>query len=166
MSDWNQIFDEFGRVVWRQALRMLGNEADVADCYQTVMLEAFELSQRQQVRSWPGLLKRLATVRSLDLLRVRYRHAADSLSDKQFREPNTDDPQETTTLENQELAEQLRRELTYLPDDQAEAFTHKWIEGMTNKEVAERMRITTNHVGVLIHRARNTLRQRLSREEV
>lgn len=164
MPDWNQILDKYGRVVWKQALRMLGNETDAADCYQTVMLEAFELSQRQQVRSWPGLLKRLATVRSLDLLRVRYRHATDSLSDEQFSGSNTDDPQQASNLENQELAEQLRRELTYLPEDQAEAFTHKWIEGMTNSEVAEHMRITTNHVGVLVHRARNTLRRRLSRE--
>ena len=73
MNDWNRILDEHGPVVWRYALRLLGNETDAADCYQAVLLEAFELSNSTEIRDWSAFLRRLAVLRSLDRLRERYR---------------------------------------------------------------------------------------------
>ncbi len=163
MPDWNQILDDFGPVVWKHVMRMLGNESDAADCFQTVMLEAFQVNQRQQVRNWPGLLKRLATLRSIDCLRSRYRHFAKSLPHGDLRELQAKD--DHTNLHEQELAEQLRRELSRLPQEQAEAFSLKVIQDLSTAAVAEQMGITANHVGVLVHRARTTLRRRLARNE-
>jgi RNA polymerase sigma factor (sigma-70 family) len=65
----------------------------------------------------------------------------------------------------QELAEQLRRELSILPKEQAEAFSLKCIQDLSTDAVSEQMGITANHVGVLVHRARMTLRKRLARNE-
>ena len=164
MPDWNQILDDFGPVVWKQAMRMLGNESDAADCFQSVMIEAFQLSQRQQVRSWPGLLKRLATLRAIDSLRARYRHSAETLSHENIQQLQVSRKQ-TKASDEQELADELRRELSLLPKEQAEAFSLKVIQEMSTKAVAEQMGITSNHVGVLVHRARTTIRKRLRRNE-
>ena len=68
--------------------------------------------------------------------------------------------------EHQELVEQLRRELAALPEQQAAAFALRWIDGMTNEEIAEQLQITINHVGVLLHRARTTLQHKLTSEGV
>lgn len=166
VHDWNQIIDQFGPVVWRQALRMLGDASDAADCFQTVMLEAFELSQRQGVSSWPGLLRRLAILRSLDALRARYRNRRDPRPVDEIGVPADGKRDALASVERQELAERLRMALARLPRSQAEAFSLRWIDGLSNQEVARRMQITANHVGVLLHRARRALRGLLSHDEV
>lgn len=163
MHDWDQILDVFGSVVWKQALRMLGNECDAADCFQNVMLEAFELSQVQSVQSWPALLKRLAILRSLDLLRTRYRRATAELS--VVEPPDPASSRSAEIIDTRDLVEALRREIAFLPADQAEAFSLRWIEGLSNEEVARSMRVTRNHAGVLIHRARRTLQDKLTRTD-
>ncbi|MEZ6056263.1 MAG: sigma-70 family RNA polymerase sigma factor [Planctomycetaceae bacterium] len=163
MQDWPQIIENFGPVVWKQALRMLGNESDAADCFQTVIMEAYELSQREQVQSWPALLKRLATLRSIDFLRSRYRRRTESLPEVELGDPSSQHA--TESIDNQNLAEHLRREIALLPTDQAEAFSLRWIDGLPNEEVARSMNMTTNHAAVLIHRARVTLRDKLTRQQ-
>jgi RNA polymerase sigma-70 factor (ECF subfamily) len=160
MPDWNQIYDEFGPVVWKQTLRMLGNSTDAADCFQEVMLEAFKTNQRQTIRSWPGFLKRLAVLRSLDFLRARYRHATDPLPREEI--PTTENPQTRSSSRYEGLAERLRLALTQLPAAQAEAFSLKCIEELSTEEVAQRMELSANHVGVLVHRARVALRKLLA----
>jgi RNA polymerase sigma-70 factor (ECF subfamily) len=72
MTDWRDVINRHGRVVWQTTWRMLGNHADALDCYQAVFLDAFQVAEREPVRDWPALLRRLATVRALDLLRARY----------------------------------------------------------------------------------------------
>ena len=141
-------------------MRMLGNGPDAADCFQIVMLEAFQLSQNQQVRSWPGLLKRLATLRSIDCLRARYRHSTETLSPEKLQDIQVTG-QPADGMDEQELANRLRVELGLLPKEQAEAFSFRVIQEMSAEVVAEQMGITKNHVGVLVHRARTTIRKRL-----
>jgi RNA polymerase sigma-70 factor (ECF subfamily) len=161
VPDWNRILDEHGPVVWRQALRMLGNEADAADCYQAVILEAFEGAGRREIQDWRAFLRRLTVCRSLDRLRDRYRRRTgeQSIDSVAVAGPPGSDPVETG-----ELAERLRSGFARLPPKQAEAFALRWVDGLTNEEVAERMEITPNHVAVLLHRARAALRSLLHRD--
>ena len=107
MDDWNQILDDFGPVVWRQTLRMLGNAADAADCFQIVMFEAIELSKREEVHAWGPLLRRLAILRSLDRLRARYRERKDPRPVDEM-ELQAKDGRSNGSLDYQELAEALR----------------------------------------------------------
>ena len=127
------------------------------------MLEAFELSQREQVRNWPGLLRRLAVLRSLDWLRKRYRNRVDARPVDEIALAADSDTAGNGTNAN-ELAERLRRALVELPENQAEAFSLRWFDEFSNEEIAERMGVTPNHVGVLLHRARQALRKLLNDE--
>ena len=61
-----------------------------------------------------------------------------------------------------ELVEQLRLALVQLDPRQAEVFCLARIEEMSYSEIAERLEISTSHVGVLLHRARTTLQEQLS----
>jgi len=40
---------------------LLRHEADSADCFQRTFISALEVTKRETVRNWPGLLRRLAT---------------------------------------------------------------------------------------------------------
>src|SRR5262245_2372077 len=76
MTDWCEIMRQHGPLVLRAGLRLLGNEADTADCFQRTFLSALELARTQKIRNWPGVLKRLATARALEQLRQRFRETS------------------------------------------------------------------------------------------
>ena len=66
-------------------------------------------------------------------------------------------------------AEQLRQVqgcVRQLPERQQEVLALKFGSGLGNQEIAKAMKITPNHVGVLLHRAVRALRQALEEEEV
>jgi RNA polymerase sigma-70 factor (ECF subfamily) len=67
----------------------------------------------------------------------------------------------TAVLDESELAEQLRQALSDLDDRQGHVFCRACVDGVGYREIAEELGITVNHVGVLLNRARSTLRERL-----
>jgi RNA polymerase sigma-70 factor (ECF subfamily) len=161
MTDWPQIVREHGPMVWRIVYRLLKHDADAADCFQRTFLSALELSRTETVRSWPGLLCRLATARALDGLRERHRQAARSkplLADCAVS-PAT--PQPPEAAQANELGRNLRDALTELDDRLAQVFCLACLEGYRYEEIAESLGITINHVGVLLNRARSDLQERL-----
>jgi RNA polymerase sigma-70 factor (ECF subfamily) len=60
-----------------------------------------------------------------------------------------------------ELSERLREALAQLPGKQAEVFSLHALCGLSHREVGERMVMTDNSVGVVVHRARQRLRELL-----
>lgn len=148
-------------MVWKTALRLVDNEADGADCFQRTFVSALELSRTQEIRNWPGLLKRLATTRALECLRQRRRASSrlamasiDTAIDRKEVGP-------VRAAEASELAEQLRIALTDLDHRQAQVFCLACLDGIAYQEIAEQLGITVNHVGVLLTRAKAGLRERL-----
>ena len=115
MVDWDEIVTRHGRVVWETAWRMLGNHADALDCYQESFLDALEVVRRETVRDWPALLRRLATTRALDLLRVRYRQAGRSRPLVDESSVVSPCPGPRQLAEADDLLERLRGELAELP---------------------------------------------------
>jgi RNA polymerase sigma-70 factor (ECF subfamily) len=161
MADWSEIVRQHGPLVWRTVWRLLGHDADAADCFQRTFLSAVELARSEEIRDWPAVLKRLATARALEQLRRRCRAQA-RLS------PLRDDP----PVENMaggpfdsaaagELAERLRQALATIDPQQAQVFALACLEGWSYREIAAQLGITVNHVGVLLNRARAILRDRL-----
>jgi RNA polymerase sigma-70 factor (ECF subfamily) len=161
MTDWNAIVREYGPQVWRTAYRLLGRDADTADCFQRAFLAAVELDAADPIRSWPAILKRIATARALEQLRTRYRESRRSaeLPDEAPMDPASHDPAELAC--GGELAAALRDALAAIDPQHAAVFCLISLEGHTNAEAAEVLGISANHAGVLLHRARAALRERL-----
>ena len=161
MTDWSQIVYEHGPIAWRTAYRLLNNEADAGDCFQRAFISALELERTEVIRNWPALLKRLATARALECIRRRRREssrltalAEGSIIDRKGVGP-------VKAAEATELAEHLRAALADLDARQAQVFCLACLDGLGYQEIAEQLRVTVNHVGVLLNRARATLRARL-----
>ncbi len=147
-------------MVWRTAHRLLSNEADASDCFQRAFVSALKVEQTKAVRNWPALLRRLVTARALERLRQRYREAARSeqLPEAAF-DRKTIGP--LHAAEASELGQRLREELAGLDSQQAQVFCLACLEGCSYQEIAEELGITVNHVGVLLHRARSSLQEKL-----
>ncbi len=157
MTDWNSIVRQHGRVAWLTAYRLLGNDADASDCYQNTFLEALKVARREAVRDWPPLLRRLATARALDMLRIRYRGKSRIEPTQNVLNAATANPGPGQQAEAAELAERLRVALAQLPSQQAEVFCLRWFDEMSYRQIAGRLELDTNTVGVLLHRARKHL---------
>jgi RNA polymerase sigma-70 factor (ECF subfamily) len=157
--DWKIIIEEHGPVVWQTAYRLLGNDADTADCYQETFVCALKLSRRQRVRNFPALLVRLATTRAIDQLRRRFRRERFGNSDNNPPdEPNSNqDPAQY--IQQQELAERLKTALVQLPPQEAQVFCLRYLNDMSYRQIANELGIKTSATGVILHRARTKLRQ-------
>lgn len=158
MTDWAEILRTEGPAVWRTSFRLLGNRTDADDCFQETFVAALELSRREPVRTWRGLLLRLATVRAMDRVRQRCRGVQTvplGLQD----EPVGSGPSPLRSAEEGELAEQLRHALGQIPATQAEVFCLHALEGWSYREIADHLRMSVVSVGVTLHRARQHLRR-------
>ncbi|MHC4406084.1 MAG: RNA polymerase sigma factor [Planctomycetota bacterium] len=161
MTDWSHVVTRHGPIVWQTAWRLLGHEADAADCFQNVFVSALEVSRREPVRNWPGLLKRLATARALERLRGRHRESSrlERLPDRPGADAKAAAPEEAA--QTAELAENLRRAVAELDPRQGQVFCLACLEGLSYRQIAEQLELSLSHVGVLLNRARASLRERL-----
>jgi RNA polymerase sigma-70 factor (ECF subfamily) len=163
MTDWDQIVERYGPVVWRSVNRLVPNVADSEDCFQKAFISAWEFSQRNTVRNWPSLLRHMATARALERGRelARQRSRLMPWPDEGVIDTRSPDPakQAGTT----DLEELLRLALVEIKANEAEVFCLVCIEELSYREVAEQLGLTDNHVGVLLNRARAKLSEKLAR---
>lgn len=159
--DWQAIVEQNGPRVWQTAYRLLGDHTDAVDCFQETFLAALQISQAQQVRSFPALLMRLATTCAIDRLRERGRcHLRCSDLDN-WEDVASEGPEPPVCIETQELGQRLRQALTQLAPLEASAFCLRYLNDMSYREIAKELKMTTSATGVLLHRAKAKLRERL-----
>jgi RNA polymerase sigma-70 factor (ECF subfamily) len=158
LHDWDRIVSDHGPMVFRIAWRILGDASDADDVVQEVFLEAHRVCrQARTVRRWPGLLRRLATYRALDLLRRRKHSVAlDGLS---LVDPG-EAAEEKAAAE--ELAGQLRAAVARLSEHDASVFCLRYFEHLSNHEIAENLNVTPSAVSTALHRARTRLQTLLA----
>ena len=158
MTNWESLVHEHKQLVWDTVYRLVGNHADALDCFQDTFLEAVKVARKTEVREWSAMLRHLATLRSLDLLRVRYRirDHTDPHFDPAIAISRGAGPREEA--EAGELAARLRRALANLPAQQATVFCLCRLESRTYQEAATLLGVEMNNVGVLLHRASKQLR--------
>lgn len=161
MPDWDRILRKHGRMVWATAYRLLGHADDAEECMQDAFLSAVELARRQKVRNWPAVLRHLAASRALDRLRVRSRRTERTGDCAELDMLSSGEATPDERAQVSELASRLRSALAELPPRQAEVFVLRFVEQMSYKEIAQNLGLTTNAVGVLLHEARERLRELL-----
>jgi RNA polymerase sigma-70 factor (ECF subfamily) len=157
MANWERIVREHAGMVFGTAWRVLGNAADSEDVVQDVFLEAHRLQKERVVRSWPGLLRRLATYRALDRLRQRKEvHSLDGVA-----LAATADGPEAAAMNN-ELAERLRQVLPQLPEREGAVFCLRYFEDLSYQAIAEQLDTSPGAVATALHKARAKLEALLS----
>ena len=141
------------RGVCRQVLR---DEADADDTFQAVFLV---LARRAGSIRDPDLLAPWlhgVALRTARLTRRR-RRSMGSLTAEPAAAP------EECAVERREAAEVLHEEVGRLPEPQRRAVALCHLEGLTHEEAGRRLGVPASTVGVRLLRARNRLRDRLTR---
>lgn len=149
------LFEQYSNLVYRCALRITGRPEDAEDALQTV----FTRILKQGGRLDPGLLpegyfRRAAANAALDILRGRSQRAEAELDESLPHAALSGSPY---------LKERLRRAIATLEAKDAELFTLRYIEGVSNTEIAEMYGLERSTIGVRLHRIRQWLQEELQR---
>jgi RNA polymerase sigma-70 factor (ECF subfamily) len=154
--DWDRIVEGHAPRVFRVAMRILRSVQDAEDVSQDVFIEAFRLHQAGPVRSWTGLLVRLATLRSLDRLRRNRPTVALRDCDRVSTAAPSDE------LQASELADWLRKSIAQLPDQQATVFVMHHFEQLSRDVVSAALGVSPEAVSTALHKARQRLLAQLA----
>jgi RNA polymerase sigma-70 factor, ECF subfamily len=154
-TEFADLYERHYAAVYKTALRVTGNPADAEDALQTVFLRVLNQEGRLESPQNPeAYFRRAATNAALDLLRKRTSHG----------EIQLDNAASITTRETSALLkEQLRRAIASLDQADAIMFLLRYVEGMTNGELAEMFGQEKNSVAVRLHRIRQNLQIEMER---
>ena len=166
------LVDTYQDRVYNTAFGIVQNSADAEDVAQEVFIQVFRsinsFKGESKLSTW---LYRIATTRSLDLLRSRKSKKRFGFIQRLLGENNEpiheipDFQHPGVALEKKESAAKLLKAIQQLPDQQKTAFTLHKMEGLSYQEVSEVMETTIPAVESLMHRAKQNLRKILEKSE-
>ena len=141
-----QLFERHGPLVYRRALRILGNSADAEEATQEVFVRVMRgadgFEERSQVTTW---LYRITTNYCLNLVRDRKRqHELLAENHGPDTEVQRDAPPDQLVM--------LRHVLANADEDQARAAIYVYLDGMSHQEAAELLGVSRRTVGHWLER--------------
>lgn len=155
LTDFASVYEQHYEAVFRAALRVTGRPADAEDVLQTVFLRVMSRNEQEEAARRPAAYFRRAAVNAaVDVLRRRAVHAG-SVYDDQAPHAAVD-PQLL-------LKAQLRRAIATLEREDAALFLLRYVEGLSNQELADLFRLEKNNVAVRLHRIRLRLQAEMER---
>ncbi|MEO9515557.1 MAG: RNA polymerase sigma factor [Paracoccaceae bacterium] len=148
-------------VVFAQAYRGLGNQADAEDVTQDALMRLWRHAPdwrmgEAKVTTW---LYRVTANLCTDKLRKRIR-SGPSLDE--IAEPADPTPSVETTLQNVSRQKALEDALDELPERQREAVVLRHIEGLNNPDIANRLDVSVEAVESLLARGKRALKSALA----
>jgi RNA polymerase sigma-70 factor (ECF subfamily) len=149
------LYERHYEAVFRAALRVTGSPADAEDVLQTVFLRVLSRRDGDEADRRPAAYFRRAAVNAaVDLLRRRAVHGETAYDDQA---PHA--AVEPALL----LKEQLRRAIATLEREDAALFLLRYVEGLSNQELADEFQLEKNNVAVRLHRIRMRLQAEMER---
>lgn len=163
------LFERYREAAYAVAFRLTGRHADALDVVQDAFIKAFErLAEFQRESGFKTWLLRIASNRSLDLLRSRRVRRAASLDrdddDAGGPEPVAPDDVELTPgaeLEQREMAELVQKAVDRLPPDQKAVFSMYAAGEMTYGDIAAALGVPVGTVMSRLFHARKKLQEML-----
>ncbi len=149
------LYERHYEAVFRTALRVTGRPADAEDVLQTVFVRLLSGSEHEEAARRPAAYFRRAAVNAaVDILRRRAVRA----------ETAYDDTAPHAAVESGLLLkEQLRRAIATLDSEDATLFVLRFVEGLSNQELADLFQLEKNNVAVRLHRIRLRLQTEMER---
>ena len=165
-----RLVDEYSSVIFRLALKMLGNEQDAEDVLQETFLKAFrsigDFEERSSISTW---LYRIAMNESLMTLRkqkVRFVPVEEPEADDESIEPPVEIVDWCCLPENEMIDGEARafldKAVQRISPTLRAVFLLRDIEGLSVRATAESLGITEASVKTRLLRARLKLREELS----
>lgn len=148
--------------LFRFALQFLKDEDEAKDVVQEVMLRVWTGGDRMnEVQNWEAWCMRIARNLSLDRLRLIKKDSRAPMEDDLRKVQHAEDPYART--ERNESMKTIDDLISGLPEKQRQIIHLRDIEGYSYKEIADILELDMNQVKVNLFRARNAVRERLTK---
>ncbi|MFO7258176.1 MAG: RNA polymerase sigma factor [Bacteroidota bacterium] len=148
--------------LFRFALRMLGNADEAKDVVQEVFTRVWTKGRAMdEVRNWEAWCMRVVHNLSIDRIRLNNRQHSVPLSEGLNITQDIPSPHERTELV--ESMRQVAEIMATLPLKQQQVLHLRDVEGYSYKEICEVLELDMNQVKVYLFRARNAVREKLTR---
>jgi RNA polymerase sigma-70 factor (ECF subfamily) len=165
-----ELVDKYKQPVMNLVYRILRDATEAEDLAQNVFLQVYKSAHRYEVTArFSTWLFTIARNLCLNEIRRRSRHPADSLEQthpesdeqpvRQFEDQKTALP--TETLLNQELEQKIEQAVAELPEQQRTAILLCRRDDLSYEEIAKVLGCSLSATKSLIHRGRETLKQKL-----
>jgi RNA polymerase sigma-70 factor (ECF subfamily) len=167
----NLLVEQYQRLVYNLALRMLGNSEAAEDTSQDTFLSAYKAIGKFRGGSFKSWVLRIAVNSCHDKLRVARRYRVVSLDTLMLEigdlpQANNNESPEDYAL-RRELGRFLNEGLAHLPEDQRLAVILSDVQGLSYEEVAQVAGCSLGTVKSRLNRGRTRLRDfLLQREEL
>ena len=168
-----QIYEDHADMVFNLCLNYLQNKNDAEEVSQDVFVKVYQkLSKFQENSSIKTWIYRIAINQCLDFIKAKKRQKRFgfniSVFGNQDRQEidllsNFDHP--GVQLEDKEALEILFSHINDLPAKQKSALILKSIEGLSQKEIAEVLKLSVKAVESLLSRAKSNLKKKLKSAE-
>ncbi|MDD5361771.1 MAG: sigma-70 family RNA polymerase sigma factor [Ignavibacteria bacterium] len=167
-QSYKMLVEDFGNKVFNTVLGLIQNHQDAEDITQEVFIEVFKSVNKfrcdSSLSTW---IYRIAINKSLETIRKNKRKKRfaflHSFSDlKKEAEGVTDFVHPGVLLENKERSAVLFKAISKLPENQKITYNLSKVDGLSNKEIAEIMKMSIQSVESLLHRAKVNLKKYLT----
>ncbi|MFB0562679.1 MAG: RNA polymerase sigma factor [Candidatus Lokiarchaeia archaeon] len=167
-----EIVKRYEKKIYNLAYRIMGNKEDASDVLQETFLQAFKkLASFKGKAKFSTWLYRIAV--NICLMKKRKRKKMETVSldipiltkkEDEIKRELRDDWSESplATLENEEVKKNLSKAIDSLPEEYKTVFLLRGLNGLSNEEVANVLKISLPAVKSRLHRARLFLRDKLS----
>ncbi len=161
--DLEELFQRHHGLVFQAAYRVTGSASDAEDVLQTVFLRLLRrdggADAMDRLQPNPeGYLHRSAVNAALDLVRSRARSRNVPI-DEALLESVGGGPE--AALRSREIRDWLRRAVAGLGGRAAEVFAMRYLEGLSNPQIASLLGTSQAVVAVTLHRTRGRLRKEI-----
>lgn len=148
--------------LFRFALRFLGNEEEAKDIVQEVFIRVWNgRQQMEQVQNWEAWCMRITKNLSLDRIRLINRKQTQTLEGTFDLHHQALTPHESTEIG--ESMVKVTQMIASLPEKQRQVIHLRDVEGYSYQEICEILELDMNQVKVNLFRARNAVRERMTK---
>jgi RNA polymerase sigma-70 factor (ECF subfamily) len=161
--DMEQVFREHATRVMSAAYRVTGSAQDAEDVLQTVFMRLVRREGTVRLEGNPAAyLHRAAVNAAVDLVRSRRASRATPLEDAAGKLAAPETGAADRKLASGELRDEVRKALAGLSPRASETFVLRYFEGYDNHEIARMQGSSRSTVAVILHRARQRVREVIS----
>lgn len=163
------LMSTYEKKIYCLCLRMMGNACDGEDAAQEAIFRIWrQIGQFQEKSSFSTWVYRITASVCIDALRKRERvsHSSlDALQEQGFDTPD-DAPTPEQTLQLHERRKHMAQAITLVPDGMRAVFLLRDVHGLSIKETADALGLSSGTVKSRLSRAREQIAAILSRDEV
>ncbi len=148
--------------LFRFALRFLGNEEEAKDIVQEVFIRVWNSrDQMEEVQNWEAWCMRITKNLSLDRIRTLAKKQTQPIEKSYQVRHEALTPHESTEIG--ESMQKITQMIASLPEKQRQVIHLRDVEGYSYQEICEILELDMNQVKVNLFRARNSVRERMTK---